>query len=155
VRWPVVRLSAGTARPRSAPGERLRFVDMRHRSTPGDRATVRVGVPQGQTRPAAPAASLWMTACRAPGPLVTFAEPRFPAALVPASIAGVCDGRHMVVHTPLTCRNSVRHGSQDGLGPDFSTTERSGSQPVDKVVEARCSPGRLPFGCATAGVRRP
>jgi hypothetical protein len=73
-----VRLSAGTAHPRDDPDGRLLFVDMRHRSTPGDRATVRAGNPQGQTRSTPPASCLWMTSCRWPPNLVTFAGTEVP-----------------------------------------------------------------------------
>jgi len=54
------------------------FVDMRHRSTPGDRATVRAGIPQGQTDVGQGGTSLWMTGCRRPPPVVTFAAAEVP-----------------------------------------------------------------------------
>ena len=72
------RLSAGTAHPRDDPTGRLLFVDMRHRSTPGDRATVRAGNPQGQTRTDPLRLCLWMKACRSPANLVTFLRTEVP-----------------------------------------------------------------------------
>ncbi len=81
----VRRLSAGTAHPRTTPGGDYSFVDMRHPSTPGDRATVRAGDPQGQTSVGRPrplgarsSSSLWMTACRSPARLVTFTRTEVP-----------------------------------------------------------------------------
>ena len=75
-----VRLSAGTAHPRRSG---VCSVDMRHRSTPGDRPTVRAALRQGQTTATSPRPGLWMTPCRERPGLVTFGLPRFPATFGP------------------------------------------------------------------------
>ena len=121
-------------------------MDMRHRSTPGDRPTVREPIPQGQTggRPARPATrvSLWMNSCRCRRALVTFGlSESFPARIgrPPAtSVRPVTLPRK----PPLTCEDLRWWPRLAGCLAALSTGPSPGSQSVEKAVDRhRRQPG--------------
>jgi hypothetical protein len=163
--WPTGPRPAGPVR--LAPpthGKRDSPVDMRHRSTPGDRPTVRVGVPQGQTsatpRPE-PAGrvfhmvreSLWMTGCRGPGTRVRFERPRFPRVLENRRIDKVCDPRHTGRKRAPDLRklpnrwapDASRTDSVHSCGVGFTPCGQTcGDSAVPCQAGVRTTPGRRP-----------
>ena len=105
------------------PSGQLLFMDMRHRSTPGDRATVRAGNPQGQTHAGPAWLCLWMTGCPRPRQPCYVPQHRgSPPPSIQRRISRSCDARHIGTNRPLTCENSTSTGSWTCLGPALSTT---------------------------------